>query len=196
MKSTLAIRQKLTSLGSKKQNILRNALLFQANWFICVIHDESVSVISTMLLVLGHFFLQTKDAREWSMIVLLSLVGYLCDSVLANLGFVTFSGQFNINSSDTVLAPSWLLFLWLSFATTLNHCLAYLQKHLTVTALLCYVAVPLNYYAGANLSGSTIANPTLLSLSMFAVYWALLLPTALLWCRHYCNHDDKQADNF
>ncbi|CAH0991231.1 hypothetical protein SIN8267_01333 [Sinobacterium norvegicum] len=190
MKSnSLTFNQKFSELGGSKQRVIRNALLFQANWFICAIYDESVSVISTMLLVLVHFFYQSKDGREWSMILLFSLSGYLCDSLLANLGVIELSGQFTINSSGTVLAPTWLLFLWLSFATTINHCMAYLQKHLSLAVLLCLIAVPLNYLAGAKLTGSTLADPQWLSLSLFGVYWAVLLPAALLWCRLYCVHN-------
>jgi hypothetical protein len=78
-------------------------------------------------------------------------------------------------------APVWIIALWMSFALTLNHSLAWLKSHPALAALLGAIGAPLAYWAAARGWGAlAFAAQPALALGMLAVAWAILAP-ALFW---------------
>jgi len=73
------------------------------------------------------------------------------------------------------LAPVWIVALWMCFALTLNHSLAYLKRHALAGAALGAVGAPLAYSAAAGLGALVLAEPES-ALAALAVVWALVVP--------------------
>jgi hypothetical protein len=161
---------------------LANPILFQINWFACIFSDVEVYLLSTLALLVFHGIVYVKNSFEWQYIVAFSIIGYACDSVLLNLGLVLFTEPFNIGAllgANLSLAPLWILCLWLSFSTCLNHCLRYLQARYVLSAFLVIIGIPFNYYLGANFTDSVLFEPIAILLSLITLYWLVLLLATL-----------------
>ncbi|GAA4649432.1 DUF2878 domain-containing protein [Kistimonas scapharcae] len=160
---------------------LANAVLFQLMWFVCVQGHNALALVATVLALLIHArFWVTKHA-EWQLIAGFTVMGFLFDSLINTAGWILFSGSLRVTNSTVpvVIAPVWLLCLWLMFATTLCHSLLWLNRYPWVSVLLACSAVPLSYYAGGHLSGSVLSQPVVIPLLAEAAIWAILLPSGL-----------------
>jgi hypothetical protein len=115
--------------------------------------------------------------REMPLLLALTAVGVLIDSAMAASGLISFRPDEWI--SLTPLVPVWLICLWLMFATTIYHCLDWLNGRMLLAVLLAAVAGPLSYWAGAGLGAATLPDSPLSTLLAYAVIWAVLLPIAL-----------------
>ena len=166
-----------------KHQALINALLFQCNWFVCIFAPLYFSFISATLLLIWHFNYLGRRAYEWRTMLIFSGLGYACDSLLANFSTLHFTDAIIITlpftSLNLTLAPLWLLFLWLSFSSCLNHALFFLQTRLKLCAVLVIISIPLNYYVGAVLTGSEFLQSIPWILFLITLYWLVLLPLAL-----------------
>jgi hypothetical protein len=79
------------------------------------------------------------------------------------------------------LAPAWIGALWLGFALTLNHSLAFLRQKPILSAALGLIGGPLAYFsAERGFHAVVIATPRLPVLLVLAIGWAILVP--LLFC--------------
>ena len=160
---------------------LANAALFQLMWFVCVQGHSVLALVATVVALLIHArFLVTKFA-ELQLIAGFTVIGFLLDSLINTVGLILFSGSLSVTSSvvPVVIAPLWMLCLWLMFSTTLCHSLLWLNRYPWLSVLLACSAVPLSYYAGGHLSGSVLSQPIVIPLLAEAVIWAILLPLGL-----------------
>lgn len=156
--------------------LIFNALGFQIVWFICVQGNNSFAVFSTIALILCHQLIFNTRLKNWSILIAFSSLGYLGDSLLARVFYLDYSDNFGD------LAPLWLLSLWLCFSTTINHSMAWLFKTPYFSVLAGLFLVPLSYWAGIKLSGSSFTgseNPNTYWLFFIfeGIWWAALLLT-------------------
>ena len=93
------------------------------------------------------------------------------DSVLVAAGWVTYpSGLF----SD-LLAPYWIVTMWMLFGTTLNLSMRWLKGRPLLAALLGAIGGPASYVAGQKLGGIVFLEfvPAIIAL---AIGWAVFMP--------------------
>jgi hypothetical protein len=110
-----------------------------------------------------------------------AVVGFIVDSLCIRCGLFVYAAP--VPSPD--YAPVWIVALWMSFALTLNHSLAWLKSHLPLASVLGAVGAPLAYLAAARgwHALAIAADPTL-AFGALALAWAILTP-ALFWlARH------------
>lgn len=169
-------RQPATSAENQRRLWPRvvNAVLFQLGWLACVLGGDAVAVGMLAAILFCHFGLVYRGEHEWRLIAIVGLLGVLCDSLLALAGVLVF------DKPSLGLIPVWLACLWLIFATTLRHSLAWLERRLWLAALLGALAGPSSYIAGARLADVGFASQPLLSPLLLSLIWALLLP-GLYW---------------
>jgi hypothetical protein len=106
-----------------------------------------------------------------------AVVGFFVDSFCIRGGLFVYAAP--VPSPD--YAPIWIVALWMSFALTLNHSLAWLKSHLPLASVLGAVGAPLAYLAAARgwHALAIAADPTL-AFGALALAWAILTPT-LFW---------------
>jgi hypothetical protein len=114
--------------------------------------------------------------------------GFLLETLTFSAGFLYSKTQPNF-FDRLVFPPLWLLNLWLLFAVALRTCLSFVFTAPRITYCISVVAIPLNYYAGAQLNAEVDVNsPYILSLALISLQWIFLL-----WCliqtKHYCFED-------
>lgn len=159
------------------KKILLNALLFQIAWLVCVQANNLFALTFTACYLVFHAVFFIYRPSEWWFIFGLAAFGYFVDSLFQLAGLVRFNAAAELFPGFP--APLWLACLWLAFATTVNHSLAWLRGYPALAFLIGFFIVPLTYWAGVKISDSEVAAPVLRFYLAEAILWSLLLPVAL-----------------
>jgi hypothetical protein len=159
------------------------ALAFQIGWFVCIMGGDKASLFYTVAFVAAHFcFLKITLERclwlkESLWLLLIFLSGAILETLSFSAGFL-YSNTSVIFFQQPIFPPLWLISLWLLFALALRTCLSFVFKKPKLTYLLCTIAIPVNYYAGAKLNSDVDLSPPIsFNLSLITVLWIFLL-----WC--------------
>lgn len=149
---------------------LFNALLFQLNWFACVLGGVHGQLIWP-LLTLSLMFAQVARGRFLRSDVVLALgaalVGLILDTVWIRLGILDYGSE---------LAPVWIVMMWMGAALTLNHSLAWLQAQPMLGGILAAMVAPLCYLSGESLGAVSVDNA---GLPVVALSWLVVFTLAL-----------------
>ena len=140
-----------------------NALAFQLCWFACVLGGSYAALLAVGLFALWH--LPGTRKPEWLLLTMVTLCGLLWDTLLMHLGVIRFT-------QPQLLIPLWLVLLWLAFAMTLWHSLAWCSRRLWLAAPCGAVAAPLSYSAGSQLGALELNS---YALPVISSGWALLM---------------------
>ncbi|MBN1476812.1 DUF2878 domain-containing protein, partial [Candidatus Sumerlaeota bacterium] len=100
-------------------------------------------------------------------------VGFAMDSALALLGVM----QFPQRPAMLFTQPLWMAALWVSFATTLSHCLRWLTSRPPLAVAFGAIGGPLAYGAGHHLGALSLAGPPPVSLTALALIWGVAMGT-------------------
>jgi hypothetical protein len=178
----------LTQVSSKllaNKKIIVNAIGFQLAWFICVQGNDFFAALAAIALIILYQMMFNTRLKTWKILIAFALLGYLGDGIISIIFNLDYSGSLDDGSHLSVLAPLWLLSLWLAFATTLNHSMQWLFKTPYLTVFVALFFVPISYFAGITMSGSTFSASagsfnigSLANGSFFIVeglWWAILL---------------------
>lgn len=150
-----------------------NALVFQLGWFVCVLGNTTFVMAYTFAALLFHALFLIKKTSEWFAIFLIVIIGCSWDAMLVYLGILRFPEAY------PPLLPLWLICLWVIFATTFNHCLAWFHQHLRLAAMAAAFFAPMSYWAGTELADASLAEPFVQSLAILAIGWAVIFPFGL-----------------
>ncbi len=154
---------------------LLNFLLCQVGWFASVLGGANqlpwVGPVVVAIVIAWHLRIAARPAEEAMLIIVCGVVGAAFDSVLVAAGWLSYpSGLLS-----AVLAPYWIVAMWMLFATTLNSSLRWLRNRTALSAGTGFVAGPLSYIAGAELGGVEFLDKSA-ALAALAIGWAVMLP--------------------
>ncbi len=157
---------------------LINMVSFYLGWFACLLgalHNLPWlgALVMAALLAL-HLFLTEKRTQELRFILLTGLLGTGIDSFLVLSGLYTFT-----NHTLAWLCPVWMTALWMGFASTLNHSMRWLHGRYVLAGLLGAMGGPLSYYAGMRFGVLTFIPAMVVTLTVLAVVWSLVVPGLL-----------------
>jgi hypothetical protein len=159
------------------KNII-NFVLFQMLWVACVLGAANriiwpaIAILFAMLLIYSVPTLRVKN--DFLFILICLLLGFILDSLLAFFNFIDYSFDYGFSH----IAPLWILFLWVGFALTLNHSMAWLFKNIKTGYLLMALGPPLSYISADRLGAVIISNMVLTSL-LVSVSWMLVFKALL-----------------
>ncbi|PPU05873.1 DUF2878 domain-containing protein [Xanthomonas arboricola] len=125
---------------------LGNYLGLQVLWLVAV-SAAAQARIWPALLVLALFALyqlwpSRRAPGDLQLLVAALSLGLLLDTTLAAAGWVRYAAPW----PGTLLAPAWILALWLGFALTLNHSLAPVMRRPWLAVLLGTIVGPFSYW--------------------------------------------------
>ena len=167
----------LANIKSRKRYVnTLNFILFQAGWFICVIaaakNYSAVAVLRCAAIIGLHLTLLDDIRAELKLIAVTGCIGFGVDSLHIMLEV------FQANSGSALpLAPLWLVTLWMLFAISLRHSLAYLENKPTISSAFAALFAPMAYYAGHKLGAIHLPQSDMVtSLVAIALAWALVTP--------------------
>jgi hypothetical protein len=136
-----------------------NFVVFQLTWFSCVLGGAWgwpwAGVGAAAACVGVHGALSPDFVREAKLIAAAAVIGLLWDSALVASGLLVYpSGQL-----AAVLAPVWILALWVGFATCINVSLRWLKARLWLAAAVGAVAGPMSFWGGSRLGAVSFPDP-------------------------------------
>ncbi|MBM3989095.1 MAG: DUF2878 domain-containing protein [Planctomycetes bacterium] len=157
---------------------LANFVGFQACWFACVLGAargmEWLGPLSTSLF-LGWALLRSHNAaRELVSLALVAVLGTLVDSLQLHMGWLKYAGT----PLAGVLAPAWIVALWIVFAMTFDSSLAWLARRRAWFAIFGAVGAPCSYWGGARLGAVSFGEPLWPSILGISACWGAALPLA------------------
>ena len=155
-----------------------NFVLFQAAWFVCVLgaaYDRTyfALLIATIILLI-HFAMIKKRLLELKLILIAGIIGLFFYGALLNFDLIIY----NDPGLPYPLTPIWIVMLWMIFAMTLNHSLAWLSQKIYISIFFGAIGGPLAYVAGEKLGSITLlSNNSIITLS---IGWALITPILII----------------
>jgi hypothetical protein len=158
---------------------LVNFILFQMLWVACVLGAANQIIWPSIILVIAMlvtFSLPAFKVKNDIFLVFICLIlGFILDSSLAYFNFIDYSFDYGYS----LMAPLWILLLWIGFALTLNHSMAWIFKNIKLGYLLMAVGAPLSYISADRLGAVTISNIVLTSL-IVSLSWVLVFTVLIL----------------
>lgn len=154
-----------------------NFMLYQAAWLACVLGAAAgrplIGTATAGVAVGLRLASAARPAAELKLILLAGLIGGAWESLLVGMDWVRYRG-----GEFPGMAPSWIVALWLAFATTFNVSLRWLQGKPAAAALLGLAGGPLAWWAGARMGALELVDAGI-ALSAIGVGWAILMPLLL-----------------
>lgn len=154
-------------------------VLFQVCWFATVLGVTAGVWWLGPLFVAGSLVLHHAGFSNWTRELTFILVGgslgYLLDSLLVNLGLLSFPGFENRLSG----APAWMFTQWLVFCSLFHTTLDWMRGRYFLGALLGAVGGPLSYGAADRLGALSFGPSPGPALVALALVWAAVLPGLL-----------------
>jgi len=154
-----------------------NLLGYQAIWCATVYGAANDRWYLGLALLLPFALWQIGRSRwpraDLALVLLAAVLGFAVDTAFAASGWLRYASPLPAET----LAPFWILAMWMAFALTLNHSLAFLKRHVGVAALIGAVGGPLAYWAaGTSFGAVSLSDPSWRVLAALGVAWALLVP--------------------
>ncbi|CAN5343280.1 DUF2878 domain-containing protein [soil metagenome] len=157
---------------------LLNFVLFQIAWFAAIIaaaHDcPGWGTASVIVVIAWHLAVSARPAQEAILVVLVSLLGLVIETLTNSRGYIAFaSGQ-----PIAWLPPYWLIALWGNLAIALNVTMRWLKGRAWLSAALGAIVGPLSFLSGVRLGGGTFVE-MVPALIMMGIAWAVAMPIVM-----------------
>ncbi|WDE98999.1 DUF2878 domain-containing protein [Lentisphaera profundi] len=153
-------------MPSKSHKIF-NALLYQVGWFACMIIANPIyGAIAMLVMIALHLSFVKERVKEFVFIIVAASMGYGLDIALSKMAYL----DLTIKTSGTY----YLLILWILFSTTLRSSMSVVLTK-RKWAVLLGLSAPWAYWVGQNLGRVHYTEPFILSMSLHALLWALLM---------------------
>ena len=154
-----------------------NLLGYQAIWCATVYGAANDRWYLGLALLLPCALWQIGRSRwpraDLALVLLAAVLGFAVDTAFAASGWLRYASPLPAET----LAPFWILAMWMAFALTLNHSLAFLKRHVGVAALIGAVGGPLAYWAaGTSFGAVSLSDPRWRVLAALGLAWAVLVP--------------------
>lgn len=174
-----------------KARLISNFLLFQVGWFACVLGAANgmpwIGPVVVALILAWHVYDANHPIAELRLLLITLFIGGIWDSYMVISGWLVYNqGMFH-----SLVAPYWILAMWLLFATTLNVSMRWIKGQLILSAVLGGVAGPLAYYAGYRLDAVQMFDPLFSSL-VIGVGWFFIMPLLVLVARQHDGFSKSQ----
>ncbi|MGA1590500.1 MAG: DUF2878 domain-containing protein [Methylophilaceae bacterium] len=151
---------------------LINFILFQSIWFILILaaaHESFYGLALGLLLILVQYWHGKLMVPDFKLILASIIIGFAHDTSLNYFKFIQYNIDFN-----TYYSPFWIIGLWISFALTINHSLAWLGNKKLLQMIFGLIGGPLAYIAGEKLGAIYMINT--MTLYVLALSWACITP--------------------
>lgn len=167
-----------------KHSIAINFVGFQIGWFACVLSaannmPEAGLAIALFVVVL-HVYFSKDRINTLQLLFVVTLLGSTWDSILTHNQVLVFSSGI----LTSYIAPSWIMMMWLLFATTLTVSFRWLHGRYILAAALGAVFGPLTYQAGAAMGAVKIPDVMLANV-LLMLSWALIFPLLIKIAEFY-----------
>jgi len=147
---------------------------YQFTWLACVFGESKfnqpmLGIYIGVTYLLIFFYLNKNKTRFLKISFLISLPGYLFDSIMVYFSIYIFDTIFIIGT-----LPIWMMVLWLSFSTLFDEVLIFFKKFKYLGIILSSILGPFTYYLGVSINVLSINN-FILFYSLMTIFWFFLM---------------------
>ncbi|OZB03769.1 MAG: hypothetical protein B7X58_15265 [Marinobacter sp. 34-60-7] len=161
-------------IASETTRNIVNFVLFQVGWFVCVAYPGLAAAgLAVVFLCLHMALVSQYRMAELQFIGFGVVLGSLMDTLWFRTDVLNLIGN-----EDVLVAPPWLVAIWIVFMTTLCHSLNWVSKKAWLPWVLAPFAGPFAYWSASKLGIVTLPD-LWISLAAMAVGWMLLFPLLL-----------------
>ena len=160
---------------------IANFVLFQAVWFVAVMGVSrgwswQAPAFAAAFVGVHLAWLSERPGRDAGVLAIVPLLGLGLDTLLMHGGVLRYGGSPLVG----VLAPAWILALWLGFSATFHSSMSWLQGRHGLAAVFGALGAPLSYLGGARLGAISLGEPPWLCALAVALAWGIGMPL-FLW---------------
>ncbi|MGV8921940.1 MAG: DUF2878 domain-containing protein [Thermomonas sp.] len=165
-----------------------NLVGYQLVWFAIVISasrgQPMWGIGAALVFIALQFHYSTTRSSDARALVAALLCGFLLDGALAATGWLQYASPL-----FSLPAPVWILALWLAFAMTLNHSMAFLRGKPALAAVLGGIGGPLAYLGAAHgFDAVVFTAPAWHAIALLAIGWAIALATLAVLTQCWANN--------
>lgn len=154
---------------------VKNFILYNVGWFATVYFAAQsqawIGNCAIALVVVAHLLSVTHWRKEALFLAIAGLVGLAWETVLVWTGMLSYPASPGLG----VIAPSWIIAMWVLFATTINVSLSWVKRRWWLAALFGGIGGPLAFVAGQAFGAVKFGDPVITPL-VIGIGWAVLLP--------------------
>lgn len=154
-------------LPSPRQQVIVNALVFQAAWLACVLGGTGTALAVTAVVLGLHLWWSPRRGALGVVLLAALLVGLVCETLFIRTGVLKVPDP---------LPPVWLLCLWPLFASTLGLALRWFRDRPALAAAGGLLFAPMSYFGGSRLAGIELLAPEWLALLLIGMVWSVAFP--------------------
>ncbi|MDI1253407.1 DUF2878 domain-containing protein [Thermomonas sp.] len=152
-----------------------NLVGYQLVWFVIVISASRgqpwLGIAASLVFIVLQTFTSTTRKSDMRALLATFICGFLLDGALVAVGWLHYASPLL-----SLPAPVWILALWMAFAMTLNHSMAFLRGKTVMAALLGGIGGPLAYLGAARGFNAVIfVAPAWHAIALLAIGWAIAL---------------------
>ncbi len=160
--------------------IVLNFVFFQLCWVACVWGGAQgywwLGPAAVLAFLCWELLVSHNPVDDLKLVAVVAVIGLLVDSGYVMAGLMQFATP--IPSSE--LAPIWIVAMWVSFALTLNHSMAWLKGKETMAVVFGALGGPFAYWiAWAAWDAVEFTGPLAVVLGVVGVVWAVATPLLL-----------------
>jgi len=163
---------------------VKNLLFFKIGWVACVGGAAQglpwLGAVVVFIIAIDHLRTATLPRNELKLLIAAAMFGLIWDSSLVWFEVLKYP-------NNAMVAPYWIVSLWVLFATTLNLGMRWLQKHWAIAMLVGALGGPMSFFAGAKLGAVTLAHDSV-SLLIIGAGWAVVLPLLVQVAKRLSTH--------
>jgi len=157
------------------RNTIINLVLFKVGWVACILFAAMgkplFATAAVAITVAIHLYRVPVPAKEALWLACAGLTGLVWESVVVWSGLIEYPAGIQAG----LLAPYWIVSMWVLFATTINFGFKWIKRHWLLGATFGLVGGPLAFLAGTAAGAAQFSNTTQ-ALLLLGVGWAVLLP--------------------
>ena len=171
-------------------NKIINFIAFQVIWLIAVIGAANEKLLPTVLAVAAFCCWQLSAKRrhqdDLPLLGFAIIAGLILDSAWQALGLI----QYNL--PIPMIAPIWIILLWITLALSINHSMIWLKKSIWLAILFGAIGAPMSYYAGSKLDALSYPQGLFTINILLAISWALVMIIFTQYERFFAYTKNKQ----
>ena len=147
---------------------------YQLTWLACVFGESKfnqpmLGIYIGVTYLLIFFYLNKNKTRFLKISFLISLPGYLFDSIMVYFSIYIFDTIFIIGT-----LPIWMMVLWLSFSTLFDEILIFFERFKILGVVMSGFLGPITYYLGEPI-GILNINNIILFVTFMIIFWSMLM---------------------
>jgi hypothetical protein len=157
-----------------------NAVGYQVVWLVSILGAARGSSAAGLLVAAAFIACVLafggKRQADLRLMPIALLTGLIVDSAWIAMGWLHYDAPWPL----AWLTPAWMIGIWLSFALTLNHSLAFLKHRFALAAALGALGGPLAYWSAAREFGAVHFDASVATVLLgVGIGWACIFPLLL-----------------